>query len=79
MEVYIVLDDTYDRNIICVTTSKAVANEAFDTHNEELLSRGFKPNSETERMCLIEVHPVIEEEKVKAASTACEAMFMGDD
>lgn len=60
MNVYIVLDDAYDRNIICVTTDYATAHEAFDQHNEKLIADGFRPNTEQDRLYLIEQHEVIE-------------------
>lgn len=60
MKVWVVLDDCYDRNIICVTTDRKIADKAFDGHNAELIAEGFRPNSETERMCLIEQHEVVE-------------------
>ena len=59
MNVYIVLDDAYDRNIICVTTDYDTATEAFNAHNEKLIADGFKPNTEQDRLYLIEEHEVI--------------------
>lgn len=56
---YIVYDDAYDRNIICVTNDYSVAVAAFHNHNAELIEQGYKPNDEHEIDQLIEKHPLI--------------------
>ena len=57
--VYIVYDDAYDRNVICVTTDYSVAVAAFHDHNDELIANGYRPNAEHEIDQLIETHPLI--------------------
>ena len=59
MNVFVVYDDVYDRNIICVTTDYSVAVEAFHNHNGELIANGYRPNAEHEIDQLIETHPLI--------------------
>jgi hypothetical protein len=59
MNVFIVYDDAYDRNVICVTTDYSVAVEAFHNHNDELIADGYVPNGEHEIDQLIETHPLI--------------------
>lgn len=59
MNVFIVYDDVYDRNVICVTTDYSVAVTAFHNHNDELIAKGYRPNVEQEKDQLIETHPLI--------------------
>lgn len=63
MNVFIVYDDAYDRNVICVTTDYSVAVEAFHAHNDELIAKGYRPNGEHEIDQLIETLPLILGEK----------------
>lgn len=57
--VFIVYDDAYDRNVICVTNDYSVAVAAFHAHNDELIANGYRPNAEHEMDQLIEKHPLI--------------------
>ena len=59
MNVFVVYDDEYDRNVICVTTDYSVAVEAFHNHNYELIENAYKPHEEHEMDQLIETHPLI--------------------
>ena len=59
MNVFVVYDDAYDRNVICVTTDYSVAVEAFHNHNAELIADGYEPNGECEIDQLIRTHPLI--------------------
>lgn len=56
---YIVYDNAYDRNVICVTNDHSVAVAAFHAHNDELIAKGYRPNGEHEIDQLIEKHPLI--------------------
>ena len=59
MNVYIVYDDAYDRNVICVTTDYSVAVETFHNNIDELIANGYRPNVEQEKYQFIETHPLM--------------------